>query len=283
MSNLFEKEYEASAHGAAAKVRFLEENPLGYVMVSLLGGAYLGFGVLLTYAIESYLGPQPSVHIIMGLSFGVALSLVIIAGAEMFTGDAFILYNGLRRKTVTAGDVVKLLVVCYLGNWLGALILSVIFYGTGLDTVAMAQALTEAAALRMNLPPLEIFCRGILCNVLVCLAVWCSFRCHSESAKLIMIFWCLYVFYTLGFGHCIANMTLMDLALMAPHPDTINMAHYFYNLCCVAAPGVRGRFYNYASLVPLPNRQCVISSVKTLPVFPFNAKMEEIQPIKEAS
>lgn len=216
MSNLFEKEYEASAHGAAAKVRFLEENPLGYVMVSLLGGAYLGFGVLLTYAIESYLGPQPSIHIIMGLSFGVALSLVIIAGAEMFTGDAFILYNGLRRKTVTAGDVVKLLVVCYLGNWLGALILSVIFYGTGLDTGAMAQALTEAAALRMNLPPLEIFCRGILCNVLVCLAVWCSFRCHSESAKLIMIFWCLYVFYTLGFGHCIANMTLMDLALMAP-------------------------------------------------------------------
>lgn len=179
----------------------------------------------------------------MGLSFGVALSLVIIAGAEMFTGDAFILYNGLRRKTVTAGDVVKLLVVCYLGNWLGALILSVIFYGTGLDTGAMAQALTEAAALRMNLPPLEIFCRGILCNVLVCLAVWCSFRCHSESAKLIMIFWCLYVFYTLGFGHCIANMTLMDLALMAPHPDTINVAHYFYNLCFVTAGNVAGAIF----------------------------------------
>ena len=59
MSNLFEKEYEASASGAAAKVRFLKENPLGYVMVSFLGGAYLGFGVLLSYAIESYLGPQP--------------------------------------------------------------------------------------------------------------------------------------------------------------------------------------------------------------------------------
>ena len=57
-------------------------------MVSLLGGAYLGFGILLTYAIESYLGPQPSAHIVMGISFGVALSLVIMAGAEMFTGDA---------------------------------------------------------------------------------------------------------------------------------------------------------------------------------------------------
>ena len=56
----------------AAKVQFLQENPLGYVMVSLLGGAYLGFGILLTYAIESYLGPQPSAHIVMGISFGVA-------------------------------------------------------------------------------------------------------------------------------------------------------------------------------------------------------------------
>jgi nitrite transporter NirC len=243
VSNLFEKEYEASASGAAAKVRFLKENPLGYVMVSLLGGAYLGFGILLTYTIKSYLGTQPSAHIIMGLSFGVALSLVIMAGAEMFTGDAFILYNGLRRKTVTAWDVVKLLVICYIGNWLGALILSSIFYGTGLDTGAMAQSLTEAAALRMNLPPLEIFCRGILCNVLVCLAVWCSFRCKSDSAKLIMIFWCLYVFYTLGFGHCIANMTLMDLALLAPHPDTVNLTNYVYNLCLVTAGNVAGSIF----------------------------------------
>ncbi|WP_296916373.1 formate/nitrite transporter family protein [uncultured Megasphaera sp.] len=240
---MFEKEYEASASGAAAKVRFLKENPLGYVMVSLLGGAYLGFGILLTYTIKSYLGTQPSAHIIMGLSFGVALSLVIMAGAEMFTGDAFILYNGLRRKTVTAWDVVKLLVICYIGNWLGALILSSIFYGTGLDTGAMAQSLTEAAALRMNLPPLEIFCRGILCNVLVCLAVWCSFRCKSDSAKLIMIFWCLYVFYTLGFGHCIANMTLMDLALLAPHPDTVNLTNYVYNLCLVTAGNVAGSIF----------------------------------------
>lgn len=240
---MFEKEYEASASGAAAKVRFLKENPLGYVMVSLLGGAYLGFGILLTYTIKSYLGTQPSAHIIMGLSFGVALSLVIMAGAEMFTGDAFILYNGLRRKTVTAWDVVKLLVICYIGNWLGALILSSIFYGTGLDTGAMAQSLTEAAALRMNLPPLEIFCRGILCNVLVCLAVWCSFRCKSDSAKLIMIFWCLYVFYTLGFGHCIANMTLMDLALLAPHPDTVNLTNYVYNLCLVTAGNVAGAIF----------------------------------------
>ena len=243
VSHLFEKEYEASAKGAAAKVHFLQENPLGYVMVSLLGGAYLGFGILLTYAIESYLGPQPSAHIVMGISFSVALSLVIMAGAEMFTGDAFILYNGLRRKTVTAGDVAKLLVVCYIGNWLGALILSAIFYGTGLDTGAMAKALTDAAALKMTLPPLEIFCRGILCNVLVCLAVWCTFRCHSDSAKLIMIFWCLYVFYTLGFGHCIANMTLMTLAMLAPHPDTVNLTNYFYNLVCVTAGNVAGAIF----------------------------------------
>lgn len=107
----------------------------------------------------------------------------------------------------------------------------------------MAKALTDAAALKMTLPPLEIFCRGILCNVLVCLAVWCTFRCHSDNAKLIMIFWCLYVFYTLGFGHCIANMTLMTLAMLAPHPDTVNLTNYFYNLVCVTAGNVAGAIF----------------------------------------
>ena len=61
-------------------------------MASLLGGAYLGVGILLTYTISGFLGDWPARHIIMGASFGVALSLVIICGAEMFTGNAFVLY-----------------------------------------------------------------------------------------------------------------------------------------------------------------------------------------------
>ncbi|WP_370850070.1 formate/nitrite transporter family protein [Megasphaera sp.] len=227
---MYSDEYEASARGAAAKVRLLRKNPRGYLMLSLFGGAYLGIGVLLTYVIAGYLSPSPAAHIVMGASFGVALSLVIIAGSEMFTGNAFVLYNGLREKTVSVGDVLGLLIFCYIGNWLGALILSFSFWAAGLDTGNTAAALVQAAAVKMSLPPAEIFFRGMLCNMLVCLAVWCSFRCHSDAGKMIMIFWCLYVFYTIGFEHCIANMTLMDLALAVPHPAAVSLTGYAYNL-----------------------------------------------------
>ena len=122
-------------------------------MASLLGGAYLGVGILLTYTISGFLGDWPARHIIMGASFGVALSLVIICGAEMFTGNAFVLYNGLRRKLISVRDVLCLWAVCYGGNWLGAVILSLLFYGAGYDTGTTAEAITEAAAMKMSLPP----------------------------------------------------------------------------------------------------------------------------------
>ena len=130
----------------------------------------------------------------------------------MFTGNAFILYNGLRRKLISVRDVLCLWAVCYGGNWLGAAILSLLFYGAGYDTGTTAEAITEAAAMKMSLPPLELFFRGILCNILVCLAIWSSFRCHSDAGKLIMTFWCLYVFYTLGFEHCIAMFSVKQIS-----------------------------------------------------------------------
>ena len=78
----------------------------------------------------------------MGASFGIALSLVIIAGAELFTGNAFVLFNGWRQKTVSAADVIRLWVVCYLGNWFGAIVLSLIFIAALGPVGAVGKALT---------------------------------------------------------------------------------------------------------------------------------------------
>jgi nitrite transporter NirC len=84
----------------------------------------------------------------MGASFGIALSLVIIAGAELFTGNAFVLFNGWRQKTVSAADVIRLWVVCYLGNWFGAIVLSLIFIAALGPVGAVGKALTGAAVMR---------------------------------------------------------------------------------------------------------------------------------------
>lgn len=100
----------------------------------------------------------------MGLSFGIALSLVIIAGAELFTGNAFVMYNGLRMKTVTVRDVVTLWVLCYLGNWFGAIVLSTVFYAALGPVGAVGNALAAAAATKMSLPPLVLL-HGASCVI----------------------------------------------------------------------------------------------------------------------
>ena len=130
---MYDEEYAASAAGAAAKVGLLKNNPLGYFLLSALAGAYIGFGVLLAFTVSGTLGPIPMNKIAMGLSFGVALSLVIMAGAELFTGNAFVLFSGWRSKTVSLTDVLHLWVVCYVGNLVGAVILSFLFYGSCRD------------------------------------------------------------------------------------------------------------------------------------------------------
>ena len=237
---MYHDEYAATAAGAAAKVRLLKKNPLGYFLMSALAGAYIGFGILLSFTVGGTLGPIPMNKIAMGLSFGIALSLVIIAGAELFTGNAMVLYNGWRQKTVTLTDVIGLWVVCYLGNLVGAVILSFIFYGAAGTAGGVGQALAGAAATKMSLPPLALFLRGILCNVLVCLAVWCGFRCKSDSGKLIMTFWCLYAFFTCGFEHSVANMTVLTLGILNPAGMAVSLAGYGHNLLWVTLGNLVG-------------------------------------------
>lgn len=237
---MYNDEYAASAAGAAAKAGLLRKNPLGYFLLSALAGAYIGFGILLSFTVSGTLGAIPFTKIAMGLSFGVALSLVVIAGAELFTGNAFVMFNGLRLKTVTAGDVVKLWIVCYLGNWAGAIILSLIFLAAAGPVGATGKALAAAAAMKMSLPPLVLFARGILCNVLVCLAVWCGFRTKNDAAKLIMVFWCLYAFFTCGFEHSVANMTVLTVGMMAPFDAAVSFGGYLYNLFFVTLGNIVG-------------------------------------------
>lgn len=237
---MYNDEYAASAAGAAAKAGLLRKNPLGYFLLSALAGAYIGFGILLSFTVSGTLGAMPFTKIAMGLSFGVALSLVVIAGAELFTGNAFVMFNGLRLKTVTAGDVAKLWTVCYLGNWAGAIILSLIFLAAAGPVGATGKALAAAAAMKMGLPPLVLFARGILCNVLVCLAVWCGFRTKNDAAKLIMVFWCLYAFFTCGFEHSVANMTVLTVGMMAPFDAAVSFGGYLYNLFFVTLGNIVG-------------------------------------------
>jgi nitrite transporter NirC len=147
----------------------------------------------------------------------------------------------LVKKTVPAGTCLKIWAVSYLGNLIGSIILAVIFIWCGLAAGSTGEFISSAAAVKMSLAPLALICRGVLANILVCLAVWCSFRCKSEAAKLIMIFWCLLALLTTGYEHCIVNMTLLTVSLLSPAAGAaVSLGGWVYNIALSAVGNMIG-------------------------------------------
>src|SRR5689334_20969699 len=105
--------------------------------------------------------------------------------------------------------------------------------GGGLALGAKSQLLVTVAGAKMTAPALELFARAILCNWLVCLAIWMAARMTSDTGKCIAIFWCLYAFVASGFEHSVANMTVFLVALFAEHPATVTYGGMLHNLLWV--------------------------------------------------
>lgn len=146
---MYKESFAAAAGAAQKKFNLLKTNPAGYVVLSILAGMYIGFGILLAFTVGGQLGTNPFANLIKGLIFGVALSLVVIPGAELFTGNNFVMSAGLLEKKVKLGQAGLLWLVCWLGNLLGAGILAWMFAKSGLDLPVTATVFTKAAAAKL--------------------------------------------------------------------------------------------------------------------------------------
>lgn len=241
---MFTQNVENIAELAASKRDQLNESWARYFLAALLAGAYVGIGIILIFSLGAPLAAvqSPFQPLVMGASFGIALTLIVFAGAELFTGNnMFFTISTLSGRT-TVWDTTKNWVLVFVGNVLGAIILSLLIKGTGLFTAAPPEHLIFAAsAKKMTLPFSELFFRGILCNWLVCLALWMSLRAKSEPSKLVLIWWCLFAFIASGYEHSVANMTLLSVALLLPnHPETITLAGWFHNMIPVTLGNMVG-------------------------------------------
>ena len=257
---MFENDIGKLAYTAEKKVRAMNRFPPGYLALSALAGAYLGFGIVLIFSVGAPLaGTQfaPFMKLIMGASFGVALSLVIFSGSELFTGNNMIFAVGKLKSRVGFNAIAKLFALCFIGNLLGSVFFAwLVVQGESLSAEAQA-LIVKVAGMKMSLSAGEAIFRGILCNWLVCLAVWIANRNGDETAKLIMIFWCLFAFIGSGYEHSIANQSLMSLALMLPHGAEVSLAGFFHNQVFVTlgnmvGGGVMvGMVYVFAAAGPL--------------------------------
>lgn len=260
---------ELFAKTAAAKSGFLKKHPLRYLLAAVLAGVYVGFGIVLIFSIGApfAVAASPAVKILMGVSFGIALTLVLIAGSELFTGLNMTMILGMMAKTVRITDLLLIWVVSYIGNIIGSLGLAFLVAQAGmLKNPVFVKFITDVASVKTHAPIPDLFVKGILCNMLVCLAVWMAMRVKEDIAKMFAIFWCLFAFIASGYEHSVANMTLIAVPLMGAHdPAIVSWAGYVRNILTVTAGNIAGGgviiggIYGFISLVPLsaPERTSV--------------------------
>jgi nitrite transporter NirC len=118
----------------------------------------------------------------------------------------------------------------------------------------------------MHAAPIALLARGILCNWLVCLALWMSARTKSDGAKCLLIFWCLFAFIASGFEHSVANMTLFAIALFGQHPDTVSIGGMFYNLLWVTIGNIFAGTIFMAAAYWVASGKTARAAVSTNPV-----------------
>lgn len=183
--------------------------------LALLAGAFIGFGAafwcLAMAGADPGFGPQ---RVLGGMVFSLGLILVVVGGAELFTGNALMVMAAVDRRIGLAA-LGRNWGVVYLGNLAGAVGLALAFGVSGLLDGPMGETAARAASAKAALGPVEAFVRGALCNALVCLAVWLSFAARSATDKILGVLWPVTAFVALGLEHSVANMFLFPAGIWA--------------------------------------------------------------------
>lgn len=240
---MFEENIDKISEVAKSKVELLNASISRYFILAMLAGMYVGFGIMLIFSIAAPLNAEhlAGTKALMGASFAVALSLVIFAGSELFTGNNMVMAIASLNRRVSWFNTLRIWAVSWVGNLAGSFLLAYILIQSGLIGKAPVQDfILQASEAKMSTSFNELLFRGILCNILVCLAVWLALKLKDDTAKLILIFWCLFAFIGAGFEHSVANMTLLGVGLLLPHAETISWLGFFHNLIPVTLGNIIG-------------------------------------------
>jgi formate/nitrite transporter len=175
-------------------------------VLAVLAGVFIGFGAAAYTAVmmgmDASYGPA---RLLGGVVFSLGLILVVIGGAELFTGNALMVMAAVDRK-ITVPLLLRSWAVVYVGNFIGAAALAIAFGFSGLLEGLMGTTAATIVETKATLQPIEALVRGALCNALVCLAIWLSFAARTVAGKVLAILWPVSAFVLLGLEHSVANM-----------------------------------------------------------------------------
>jgi len=189
------------------------------LILAIMAGAYIGFGAQLATTVsmdlQSLLGTGLS-KLVSGAVFSVGLMLIVAGGAELFTGNNLIILSCLTGKS-RLKSVLKSWGVVYLGNFIGSVFLAYLIYLGGLYNMAdgaLGIRALEIANSKVSQGFVQLVARGILCNWLVCLAIWMATSTEDMAGKLLSCLFPITAFVASGYEHCVANMFFVPMGIL---------------------------------------------------------------------
>lgn len=185
--------------------------------LSVNAGVFIALGIqlamLVTHTATSNLGLNALVG---GVAFTMALVLIVITGAELFTGNCLIAMSFFARK-ITGKDLARNLTIAFIGNFVGALTVVFWIYVSAQWTTnnhLLGAKIVIAAIDKVNMPFSVAFVRGVLCNALVCLGIWLCFSARNNLDKILSLLWPIACLIACGFEHCVVNMWLIPMGII---------------------------------------------------------------------
>ena len=210
---------EMAAKAERIGVKKARLNPVSVFVLAVLAGAFIALGAVFSTTVVAGAGsvlPFGVTRLLAGMVFSLGLILVVIGGAELFTGNNLIVMAWAHR-TVTTRLLLKNWVIVYTGNFVGALITVLIVFLSGqyqFGSGAVGAAALSTANAKMGYDFLQAMALGIMCNALVCLAVWLTYSARTVSDKILAIVPPITAFVAAGFEHSIANMYFVPMGLL---------------------------------------------------------------------
>jgi formate transporter len=185
--------------------------------LSILAGVFIALGIqlamLVTHTATSNFGLN---QLVGGVVFTMALILIVISGAELFTGNCLIAMSFFARK-ITGKDLTRNLIIAFIGNFIGALTVVFWIYISAQWTInnhLLGAKIVIAANDKVNLSFSVAFARGVLCNSLVCLGIWLCFSARNNLDKILSLLWPIACLIACGFEHCVVNMWLIPMGIV---------------------------------------------------------------------
>ena len=211
--------FEANMKAGEGKVQL---PLLKCILLGIMAGAFIAFGGATSSAAIHNISNQGIAKALAGAIFPVGLMMIVFVGGELFTGDCLMI-AGTMDKRFSVLQMIKTLVVVWLSNMAGAVIISILVYYSGLldyTSGALGAFTIKVAYGKCTITPFKAICSGILCNILVCIAVLMATAAKDIAGKVWAIFFPICAFVVGGWEHCVANMFYIPAGIIAATNDT---------------------------------------------------------------